>query len=39
VGGFDNHLQLDNRSKKQCLAYNYKHAMKGELFPSDKFLN
>jgi len=39
VGGFDKHLQLDNQSKKQCLAYNYEHAMKGELFPLDKVFN
>ena len=39
MGRFDNHLQLDNQSKKQCLAYNYEHAMKGELFPLDKVFN
>ena len=39
MGGFHNHLQLDNQSREQCLAYNYEHAMKGELFPVDKVLN
>ena len=39
MGGFDSHYQLDNQSKKQCLGYNCKHAMKGELFPLYKVLN
>ena len=33
MGVFDNHLQLDNQSEKQCLVFNYEHAMKGLAFP------
>lgn len=39
MGEFDNHLQLDNQSKKQRLASKYEHvikSMKGELFPLEK---
>ena len=41
MGGLDSQLQLDNQSKKhiQCLGYNCKHAMKGELFPLFKVSN
>ena len=39
MGGFDNRLQFDNQQRNQCLAHNYEHEMKGELFALDKVLN